>query len=292
MNNKRNRAHISIYLCNSINISSIESEIRRRRWVHQVSFLSLSLVMLCRVLLLLCCCVSVLMAPLHTALLFRLMMPFIAFSPFFFSLFSLYTQFFVSPFLVSHHLPFFYVIQSTAAANSSAGALYTTLVFFLIYKSHQQWHDQYYSLSLSHSHSPHSIELCSALKILGVLCICVGLAGSSQERESPTPSKEGAAHLPFGFSTLLSASVSTFFFLYIYILFSRGCISKGWAYRQPKHQEREKKFLLFLILFFFLFLGGFIMTPVAKRIKCLAILLLCDTEKRKKREREKASLDI
>ena len=30
-----------------------------------------------------------------------------------------------------------------------------------------------------------------------------------------------------GFSTLLSASVSTFFFLYIYILFSRGCISKG-----------------------------------------------------------------
>lgn len=146
---------------------------------------------------------------------------------FFFSLFSLYTQFFVSPFLVSHHLPFFYVIQSTAAANSSAGALYTTLVFFLIYKSHQQWHDQYYSLSLTHSHSPHSIELCSALKILGVLCICVGLAGSSQERESPTPSKEGAAHLPFGFSTLLSASVSTFFFLYIYILFSRGCISKG-----------------------------------------------------------------
>jgi hypothetical protein len=153
MNNKRNRAHISIYLCNSINILSIESEIIIRRWVHQVSFLSLSLVMLCRVLLLLCCCVSVLMAPLHTALLFRLMMPFIAFSPFFFSLFSLYTQFFVSPFLVSHHLPFFYVIQSTAAANSSAGALYTTLVFFLIYKSHQQWHDQYYSLSLSHTHT-------------------------------------------------------------------------------------------------------------------------------------------
>lgn len=59
-----------------------------------------------------------------------------------------------------------------------------------------------------------------------------------------------------GFSTLLSASVSTFFFLYIYILFSRGCISKGWAYRQPKHQEREKKFLLFLILFFFSFFGG------------------------------------
>lgn len=252
MNNKRNRAHISIYLCNSINISSIESEIRRRRWVHQVSFLSLScyVVSSAAAAVLLCECAngSITHGSFVSAddALHRLL-------PFFFlSLLSIHTIF---CFPLSSLTPSSILLCNTEH-SSSAGALYTTLVFFLIYKSHQQWHDQYYSLSLSHSHSPHSIELCSALKILGVLCICVGLAGSSQERESPTPSKEGAAHLPFGFSTLLSASVSTFFFLYIYILFSRGCISKGWAYRQPKHQEREKKFLLFLILFFFFFWGA------------------------------------